>query len=191
MKTTRFNKLFLMIPVMGLLLASCSSVSNVVTDYDAGTDFSRFKTYNFWDDVKKTDDKPSYDQLDERRIKEAVAQSMESKGYEFTEEAPDLLANVRIMVKTKRNATSMNPYYGYWRFGGYNNININEYEEATILVDIVDANKNVLVWQGSIQSPTAKDPEERDRKIKDAVMKMFIKFDHRAGQSSSTSSSSE
>ena len=68
-------------------------------------------------------------------------------------------------------------------------MNINEYEEATILVDIVDAKKNLLVWQGSIQSPTANDPEERDRKVKDAVTKMLLKYEHRAGQSSPTSSS--
>ena len=189
MKTYKFFKVALLSTIVAFLVSSCASVNNVTTDYDVSTDFSKYTTYNFWDDVKQNDEEnPEYDQLDERRIKEAVARALETKGFAYTDENPDLLANVRIMVKTRRNATTINPYWGYWGWGGTNNININEYEEATIIVDIVDAERNVLVWQGSIDSPTVKDPEERDRKIKDAVGRMMLKFEHRAGKSTKTSS---
>lgn len=189
MKTIKNFRLVLVGVVVTFLVSSCASVNNnLSTDYDVGTDFSRFTTYNFWDDVKQNNDGiPEYDQLDERRIKEAVAKALETKRYAFSEDNPDLLANVRIMVKTRRNASTVNPYWG-WRFGGANNIDINEYEESTIVVDLVDAERNVLVWQGSIKSPNVRNPEERDRKIKDAVIKMMLSFEHRAGQSSRNSS---
>jgi len=188
MKNNQIFRLALLMVIGSFLLSSCASVNNVATDYDVNTDFSRFTTYNFWDDVKQSENnQPEYDQLDERRIKEAVAKSLETKGYAYTDNNPDLLANVRIMVKTRRNATTFNPNFGYWRFGGANNININEYEEATIVVDLVDAQRNVLIWQGSIESPSVRNPEERDRKMKDAVMKMMLKFEQRAGRSNRSS----
>ncbi len=189
MKTYKILKVALVAILGAFLLSSCASVNSVTTDYDVSTDFSRYTTYNFWDDVKQdTEESPKYDQLDERRIKEAVARALETKGYQYTDNNPDLLANVRVMVKTRRNATTFNPYWGFWGFGGTNNININEYEEATIVVDLVDAERNVLVWQGSIESPSVRDPEERDRKIKDAVGKMMLKFEHRAGRANRNSS---
>ncbi|WP_020533652.1 DUF4136 domain-containing protein [Flexithrix dorotheae] len=178
---------FILLGALALFAGACSTSNQVATDYDVKADFSQYTTYNFWEFDKEDEKELGYDQLDERRVKEALVQQMESRGYTMTEK-PDLLVNVRIMVKTRQNATTNNMYpYRYYWGGGYN-ININEYEESTIVVDLVDAQKKELVWQGSIEMPTTTEVEARDRKIKDAVMTLFLKYPHRAGKMNATSS---
>ncbi|MBX2844035.1 MAG: DUF4136 domain-containing protein [Flammeovirgaceae bacterium] len=177
----------ILILVLGLFAGACSTTNQVATDYDIKADFSQYTTYNFWEFDEKGDERLGYDQLDERRVKEAVVQQMDTRGYKVSED-PDLLVNVRIMVKTRRNATSNNPYPYRYYWGGSYNVNINEYEESTIVVDLIDGKKKELVWQGSIEMPTTNDVESRDRKIKDAVMTLFLKYPHRAGKMNATSS---
>jgi hypothetical protein len=69
------------------------------------------------------------------------------------------------------------PYY-YSGFGGYNttNYNIDHYKDGSLIIDIIDASTEKLVWQGTgnkeIDGPV-KDP---DKRIPEAVGMIMANF---------------
>lgn len=152
-------KILKLIPLLFLFLtASCSSVS-VSSDYEKSTDFSVYKTYAFY---KKGIDKVEISDLDKRRILRAIEAEMNAKGF-VKSENPDLLVNIFTKSREKIDVYN-NSYYGWypWYYGygygyggfgmgggygfGYNNVSTST--EGTLFIDLIDANKKELAWQG-------------------------------------------
>ncbi len=138
----KFNSLFIL-AIFGLLMSSCKTVS-VTYDFDRAADFNTFKTYNFH---QKGIDKLELNDLDKRRILSAIETNLAAKGFTKSE-TPDLYINVLASSKEKINID--NGYYGgYWGpyYGGPSRVY--QYTSGTIIIDIIDNQKNVLVWQGA------------------------------------------
>ncbi|WP_372975852.1 DUF4136 domain-containing protein, partial [Muriicola sp.] len=70
-----------------LLLLSCSSL-RVDYDYDPGTDFSSYRTYNYYPDMQT-----GLSDLDTRRLLSSLDSVLLSKGFSSSEE-PDFLINI-------------------------------------------------------------------------------------------------
>ena len=72
--------------------------------------------------------------------------------------------------------------YGYGRYGrpmgGYSETRVSEYTQGTLIIDIVDAASNELVWRGSTEGRVRekKTPEEREKRIRDAVAAILAEF---------------
>lgn len=127
------------------LMASCSSIK-VTADYESTTDFSQYKTYAFY---KKGIDKVEISDLDKRRILRALERELLAKGFKKSNN-PDLLVN--IFTKSKEKINIYNDYYGYWGwypwyYGPYGTY-VNQYTEGTLFIDLIDAKKKELTWQG-------------------------------------------
>ncbi|MEN8187367.1 MAG: DUF4136 domain-containing protein [Bacteroidota bacterium] len=172
---TAFSILFLFI------LGSCSSVQ-VTSDYDKDIDFNKYKTFAFY---KKGIDKVEISDLDKRRILRAVETELHAKGMTKSEN-PDLLVNIFTKSREKIDVYNNN-YYGWypWYYGygygfgyGPGYTNVTQSTEGTIFIDLIDANKKELVWQGvgtGILSKT-KSPEQREEKINEFVNKIMTAY---------------
>jgi hypothetical protein len=170
--------------LMCLTIVSCSTPLKVTSDYDKNVDFKQYKTFN----LNKVEDatKQSISQLNEDRIYNAVRQQLVSKN--FTESAsPDLIVHVVTILKDKQSVTANTNYYSYGGFyrpyawgGGmgsaYTTYDVQKYKDGSLIVDIVDAKTQKLVWEGvgnkEIDSPS-KDP---DKDISSAVASIMAKF---------------
>ena len=103
--------------------------------------------------------------------------TLASKGYEETSSAPDFLIAMQAGRRDRISITS-DPYtrgYRGWYGGG---VDVHEYEEGVLILDLVDAKKKELFWSGKAQkildpSPT---PEQIEATINKAVEKMLEKF---------------
>lgn len=138
----KFNSL-LVLSLLGFFLASCKTVS-VTYDFDHSTDFNTYKTYNFH---QKGIDKLELNDLDKRRILTAIEANLAAKGF-IKSEAPDLYINV--LASSKEKVSIDNGYYGgYWGpyWGGPSRVY--QYTSGSIIIDIIDNQKNILVWQGA------------------------------------------
>ena len=136
------------------LLFSCSTVE-VYSDYEKGTDFSNYKTYAFY---KKGIDKVEISDLDKRRILRAIERELKAKGMEPSDD-PDLLVNIFTKSKEKINVYN-NSYHGWypWYYGygygfygpgyGFGYTNVSTSTEGTLFIDLIDARKKELTWQG-------------------------------------------
>jgi hypothetical protein len=149
----------LMLVAMAVLAAGCASTRGPQSriDYDKTVDFSVYRTYGF---PKETGtDRGGYSTLVTSYFKSSISTAMEARGYKYSEEKPDLLVNF-FMNTRERTETNNQPrmsmgygYYGY-RYGLYNAWPLYDedrtvtYKVGTINVDIVDAEKKQLVWEG-------------------------------------------
>lgn len=166
-----------LIPILFLLLSSCSSV-RVNSDYDKKVDFSQFKTYAFY---KTGIDKVEISDLDKRRILRSIEETMASKGF-IKSETPDLLINFFTKEREQVDVNQFNMGWGYgwgwgwnpWMWGG--NTTVNRYSEGTLYIDLIDARKKELIWQGEGEGVLTKDTNKKEELIKEFVTKILEQY---------------
>lgn len=159
-----------------LVMTSCNTV-RVATDYDRDVNFSQYQTYAFF---KPGIDKAEISDLDKKRILRAIEMEMQDKGFTKSEN-PDLL--VSIFTKTEKNVNIYNNPYGYgygwgwspwyWNMGPNT---INTTTEGTLYIDLIDADKKELVWQGMGTAALAKDVERKQERINEIVEEILEKY---------------
>lgn len=152
------NYTVMLLVLTGMVFFSCATVQ-VSYDFDRNTDFNTYKTYNFH---QNGIDKLEVNDLDKRRILAAIEANLIAKGFTKSEN-PDLYINVLASSKDKINID--NGYYGgYWGpyYGGPSRVY--QYTSGTIIIDIVDNQRNILIWQGA---GSGLDVSNLDRKAED------------------------
>ena len=163
----------LFLPIITLAIISCSSV-RVTTDYDTKVDFNQFKTFAFY---KTGIDKATISDLDKKRIMRAIETELLAKG--MTKSAkPDVL--VSLFTKSRNRVDVNDNFYGgfyYPRYYGMNQLLVSQYTEGTLFIDLLDAKKKELVWQG-VGSGTLSNSsvERKEAKIKEFVNEILAKY---------------
>lgn len=163
-----------------MLVAGCATTGTPSTriDYDKSVDFSVYRTYGF---PKETGtDRGGYSTLVTSYFKGAVSTAMEARGYKYSEEHPDLLVNfyMNTRERTELRSPDMSLGYGYYgyRYGLYNAWPMYDmdrtvtYEIGTINVDIVDAEKKQLVWEGVSEGRLSKEAMDNPKVTINAVV---------------------
>lgn len=168
--------------LLAVAAASCSPVS-VSYDYDRNTNFNTYRTYNYSDDTGNIDS--NVNPFFKERVMRAVDMEMAERGYTKAED-PDLLVDLHVKRQDRQNATASTNYpvgYWPWRFGyasGFNTtqINYNEYVEGTLFINLVDAEKEKIVWQGIATKTLDQNlsPEQREKNVNNAVDRIFDKY---------------
>jgi len=167
-----FPALFLL-----LMLTSCSSV-RVASDYDKVADFNSYKTFAFY---KTGIDKAEISDLDKRRILRAIEVELTAKGFTKSEN-PDLLVSIFTKSREKINVYNNGGFgpYGYgwgwspWYWGNYNQVSTST--EGSLYIDLIDANKKELVWQGIGRGYIGQNMQQKEERIKEFVMKIMEKY---------------
>jgi len=177
-----------------LALAACTTAGpQIRTDYDAETDFSRFATFDFMDRAARGESR-TYDTIGDRRIMAAVRRELEARGYRKVDSDPDLLVNFAIsteMVQDVRSVPSAivpPPWYG-WRGGYYYpwptyayETYVDSYQRGTLFIDLVDAERRQLVWEGRAEGRVTEAVREDPAGALDAaVTEIFAQYPFRAG----------
>jgi hypothetical protein len=179
------------------LLSSCAATGpDIRTDYDRSADFSAYATYGFPDELGT--DRAGYSTLITTHFRQAVDHEMQSRGYRYTENEPDLLvnffANVR-HVTTVRSSPRMSVSYGYYgyRYGLYSawplygqDVDTVHYRIGTANIDVVDADRDQLIWEGVAEGRlTSEMMENPQPAIKSVVAELFSRYPGRARGSTS------
>lgn len=161
-----------------ITVTSCNSV-RVASDYDKNANFNQFKTFAFF---KTGIDKAEISDLDKRRILRAIEAELLAKGFTKSEN-PDMLVSIFTKAREKVNVYNNNfgPYgYGWgwspWYWGGFNNTQVSTSTEGTLYIDLIDANKKELVWQGMGTGYLSKSMNKKDERIKEFVSKIMEKY---------------
>lgn len=173
MKTIKLLPVLLVLFVAG----SCCSV-RVYTDYDKNADFGQYKTYAFY---KSGIDKVEISDLDKKRIMRAIEETMTAKGFTKSEN-PDLLVNIFTKARQQVDVNTYNAGWGYGWGYGWNpyiwggNTSVNTYTEGTLFIDLIDARKKELVWQGEGEGVLTKDMEKKEERVKEFVSRILEKY---------------
>ena len=162
------KKLFKILPVALLLvmLSSCVSV-RVASDYDKNANFDTYKSFAFF---KNGIDKAEISDLDKRRILRAIEAELLAKGFTKSE-TPDLLVSIFTKSREKVNVynNGWGPYgYGWgwspWYWNNYSHVSTST--EGTLYIDLIDAKKKELVWQGIGAGNISQNMKNKEERIK-------------------------
>ena len=174
--------------VILLVVTSCSSV-RVATDYDKNANFGAYKTFAFF---KNGIDKAEINDLDKRRILRAIETELLAKGFTKSEN-PDLLVSIFTKSNQRVDVYNNNWGMGGWGWGGFgpwgmggfygpgwgwgwNQPNVSTSTEGVLFVDLLDANKKELVWQGMGTGFLSRNMEQKEERIQEFVSKIMEKY---------------
>ncbi|MFM2212935.1 MAG: hypothetical protein RL427_198, partial [Bacteroidota bacterium] len=115
------------------------------------------------------------------RILYAIDEIMTSKGFTKSE-TPDLLINFFTKEREQVDVNQFNMGWGYgwgwgwnpWMWGG--NTTVNRYSQGTLYIDLIDAKKKELIWQGEGEGVLTKDTHKKDEVIKTFVTKILEQY---------------
>jgi len=165
-----------LVAAAGVLISACAQTPTIQRDTNPAATFSSYKTFGFLSPLAT--DKFSYESLLTQHLKDATRQAMESKGYVFSANGPDLLLNFYVNIQNKqdvRTTPGSAAYAGYGYPGGYygyrtgyyrvyrtTTVETVNYKQGTLTIDLVDAKQKVLAWtataENRISSSALKDP---------------------------------
>ncbi len=188
MKTFKFIGLLMSV----LLLFACSPMQ-ITTDYDDSVLFADLKTYNWLPGRPLSTGNPVIDtnSLLHKRIKNEINRWFQSHGYKLEpKDKSDFLVSYYVVTEQKTQISVLNDYYGYPRgwgyYGGYydypgpggSRTYVYEYEEGTLIIDIVNTKTHQLMWRGTAEGEVEelKTPEEKKARIAKVVQSILKKF---------------
>lgn len=162
------------------LVSACTTVSAPKTrvDYDRSADLSVYRTFGFPPETGT--DRGGYSTLVTSYFKNSITTAMEARGYRYSAERPDLLVNFFMNTRDRTVTTSdMHPDFGYYRYrrGIYTPWPLYEegqrtvtYQIGTINIDIVDAEKKQLIWEGISEGRVTEEALANPKVIINAVV---------------------
>lgn len=183
-----------------LLMSGCAARLNVVSDYDADSDFSSFKRYAWLTPEKKSDSDPLVDNdLMDQRMRKAVDVQLASRNMikVKTGEAVDFFVSYRISTRERLDSLQLHqpviyPYYFGYPFGYPDSrhfhrgvdMSIRQYTAASFFIDMTDPVTERLVWRGSVQRPLKArgTPQEHTLYINETVGAIIDQFPPKDGE---------
>jgi hypothetical protein len=165
----------------GLMLGMLAKAQDVRTNYMPGTDFSKYHTYAWVDEVKgvpRVGGQP--DQILDAQVKQAVDSQMAAKGITKVVDGnkADLLLGYQLAIDRERQINGFADGWGGW--GGWSPLGggLNSFSATTSTINIgtfvlgmYDPSANKLVWIGAAQhaiEPSKKQEKNQERLNKGA-----------------------
>jgi hypothetical protein len=167
-----------------LAVGACSSIKTSY-DYDKTADFTKYKTYNYTPEALAL----GIQELNRSRLIAAIDKEMTARGMTKSD-SPDAMVDILVKAEQKRDATATTSgsgmyggYGGGWRYGyggGFTTtqINVNEYIEGTVFINLVDKATDKLVWSGRGTKVVDEEasPQTRERNINEGVKAVFKNY---------------
>jgi hypothetical protein len=154
--------------VAGLL--ACSTVA-VSTDYDSTANFGQYKTFSFMPMAK-------INSITAGRIESAITRALQGRGLQKASGTGDLQVSVQARRSHEKVITSTGYGWGRgWR-GGMGVTTVQNVPVGTLIVDLVDASANKLVWRGTATDTIDRSSTGREKQeaLDSAMAKLFAGY---------------
>ena len=170
-----------------LLLSSCASQKANV-DYLPGTDFSAYQSFTWIPaPADPTKSQRAKNPMNDKRIVDAINQTLASKGITQQEGKADLLVNYHVSVSEHEQQSRGRVSVGSSRYSGGSSMGFavsvpvggnRTHKEGTLVVDLVDGKTNELIWQGAASRTVRDDmsPEKTSALINEVVREILDNF---------------
>jgi hypothetical protein len=171
---------------LAVALFACAGL-DVSEDYEPGTDFSGYRTFDWFPGGRAASGNPEVDNpfLD-RRVRDALVRELGSRGFIKVEDrTPDFFVNYHVSVREKVSSSGISLGTGVGSWGssggvgvGVSTPSVRTYEEGTLVIDVLDAESKRLVWRGtgSQAVKSSPKPEETTAAVDRAVAAIVAQF---------------
>ena len=165
--------------VLSVIIAftGCSTLS-VSYDFDSEADFTKLKKYDLLPVTKQSE----VDELIMKRIENAINRNLNAKNFVQNPDSPDFVVVIHVSSQDKWEVVSWSfpdgRYGGYNRYWNDHRVDVYEYNEGTIMIDILDASSKKLIWRGTGRGMVKPglSPQARDERIGNAVSDLLKDF---------------
>jgi hypothetical protein len=171
---------------------SAAFAHKVRVDLDHGVQFSCYKTFRWAHPPEpRSPDALFPNQLMQQRIAGFIEQALAARGIRRVTAGGDLLVDYSINVTAQPQfvttydsfapgwGSGWNGGWGGWSSGWSTTTELTIYY-GTLIVDITDARRNRLIFQGTSKQTISSRPERNTKKLAKAVDKVFEKYPPRA-----------
>jgi hypothetical protein len=167
-----------------LLGSACSGIS-VNQDFNPAVNFSSLQT---WDWMEMESGATGVENaLTDQRVRAAVEAGLQGKGLRKAGSGdPDFRVAYRIVTEDRVTYETVHDYWGPgWGYRGIygtgttsSRTYAREYTMGTLLIGFFDVDAHELVWIGSAEAKVdqTRDPEQRQKRIQEAVDKVLAQF---------------
>jgi hypothetical protein len=175
-----------LLALTALLLAGCETGPQVRSVTEPGSNLSAYRTYSFV--AQPGTNRGGNVTPLTTFFQTAIAREMSARSYQQVDSGGDLMVNFNAQVSEKADIQSTpGPMYGYgyygYRGGMYAGPEVQtvRYKVGTANIDVVDAKRKVVVWEGIAERELTEDVMRNPQPAIDAtVAKMFTQFPGRA-----------
>ncbi len=163
-----------------LLAGTACATMDIGADYEQSATLAPFGSFAF--DTRdalptgdpRLDNNPFFD----ARMRAAVEFEMAAKGLKRTATSADLLVHYHATVSQRVDVLRSDTERGYTDVTG-TPANVVQFDEGTIVVDVVDAKSKKVIWRGWARADLGgvlSDPHTMDAFVQKAVHGMFTRF---------------
>ncbi len=163
--------------IVGAVAGACATMQ--VSSYvRRGQDFSKYHTYAWApeDQLRTGDPRLDNNPFFLQRLEADVDKDLARRGLEkVATDSPDLLIHYHVNINQEVNANQLDLAYGY----ECQNCEPYVYDAGTLLLDLVDARSNALVWRGWSEGTMDNAIDNQDfmeRSIDDSVAKILARL---------------
>jgi hypothetical protein len=168
--------------LLSLLTTACAATMDVGAHVQRGLNVRQFRTYDWGpaDALPASDPRLGDNPFFNDHLLGAVEKQMAAKGFSRagTDRQADLLIHYHAAIGPRVDVNRIDNEYGDC-FDEDCRVRVIEYEQGTLVIDIVDARTNRLIWRGWAQQAVDRllgDDDRMSRQIDDAVQRMLAKF---------------
>jgi hypothetical protein len=167
--------------LLGLLCFSVALIAQDVTyNFDQATDFSKFKTYKWIDEMKEG--RPN--QLIDQQIKTALDAALAKKGLTKTDkDDADLYVGYQVAVGQEKQLNAYNMGGAGWGYGarwggGMATATTSTINVGTIVFDMYNPGAKQLVWRSKASKTIDENakPDKRQKNLEKAADKMLKNY---------------
>lgn len=142
--------------ILGAALTVSACGPNIQVETDPNANLREYGSFSWVAPEQQDVQDPILDsELLSKKVQRAVRETLGSRGFEATETNPDFYVTYHTASKEKLRSTGFDIGIGYSRFDprwGYAAVfgppDVESYEEAILIIDVIDAESDTLVWRG-------------------------------------------
>lgn len=146
-------------------LAGCAAGPTVRTESAPGADLAQFRTFSFLSPLST--DRAGFHSLVSQQLMFSTRREMEVRGFEFVADPAqaDVLVNFHTHVNEQLRVRSVpdpwvgptywnhrrgryDPWRGHSRWPGHSRVEVDQFSEGRLSVDVIDRRQNMLLWEG-------------------------------------------
>lgn len=164
------------IGVLFLAINMACSTADVQRDYDRNVDFSKYKTFHFYENLKWG----TLSKLDQKRMLNSIESELTAKGLTKSE-TPDLLIDIQAEEKQIEQTNSS---VGIGGGSGGRGVGVgvsvaipikSKKRSEKYVIEMVDSSNNQMVWQG-IYNNVVSLKTDKSQSINQAIQKLLTEY---------------
>ena len=171
-------------PALVLAVVACSVISaqDVRTNYMPGTDFSKYHTYAWVNEVQGVPSVGGHvDQILDAQVKQAIDSQMAAKGFTKVEDGSkaNLLLGCQLAIDPEKQITGFGDNWGGWGPGSFGTFSASTSSNyiGTFVVGMYDPVAKKLVWIGAAQHAVEpKKQEKNQERLNKGAQKLLKDF---------------